>query len=196
MQGRGGLDLPFQIGVVLPRYARHSIGRFPLTGDAVAIGTNVRVQLLSHAQMLSRAFNRIGVRIQSGEIVCQRDDVILAADRGMRCHYLHGGIHPRSRSEHGQLSFQIALYLACEVRDGAVQRAPGIRLMANYARPIESAAVRWSRRRLRHAKHCQGQRDFEHKSPTLPTGVSHSVSLIVLRDPTFRGFTYLNARSM
>jgi hypothetical protein len=46
MQGRSGLDLPFQIGITLPGEAGHPVARLTLPAGPMTSGTDVRVQLL------------------------------------------------------------------------------------------------------------------------------------------------------
>lgn len=105
MKTRGHLDLSSQIWIMLSGYAWYSIARLASTIDTVTSGTDVRVYFLAYSQMLSRAFDRIWVRIQPGKIVRQRDDVILVAERRMRRNDLHRRIYTCSRSERGKLLF-------------------------------------------------------------------------------------------
>ena len=71
--------------------------------------------------MLFRAINRPRIRIEARKIIRKRDDVVCIAEGRMRRHDLHCRIDPRSRSEHRQLLFQIALLLAGKIRDGAIR---------------------------------------------------------------------------
>lgn len=159
MQTRSRLNLSSQVWIMLPGYTWHSISRLASTIGTMTSGTNVRKQLLSYTEMLARPNHGIGVRNQTRKITRQGNDVMLVTERRMRRHHLHCRILACSRSEHGQLLFQVAPLLAGKVRDGAIRRTPGIRLMTNYARRVETASARVCGCRLRRAKDCQGQHD-------------------------------------
>ena len=74
---------------MLSGYARHSIAPLTSAIGAVTSSADVRVQFLSHAEVLARALNRIRIRIQTRKIARKRDDVMLVAERLMRRYYLH-----------------------------------------------------------------------------------------------------------
>lgn len=154
MQARRRLDLSSQIGIMLSGYAWYSVTRLTSAIDTVTSGTDVRVQLLSYTEVLARATHWIRVRIQIREILSQRHDVILIDERRMRRHDLHCRIYTRSRSEHGQLLFQITLLLAGKVRDVTIRRTPGVGLMADHARSVEPVSVRRRGCRVRYTPDC------------------------------------------
>ena len=120
----------------------------------MASGTNVRVQLLSNTEMLPRPLHGIRVRFQTRQITRHRGDVMLVTKYRM---HQHCRIFTRSRSEQGQPLFQVAPLLAGKVRDGAIRRTPGIRLMTDFAKREETASVQFGGCRLRYAKDRKGQ---------------------------------------
>src|ERR1022692_3119223 len=142
---------------MLSRDARYPVARLPSTVGAVTSGTDMRVQFLSHPEMLSRAIDRLGIRIQAGKIIRQHNDVVLIAERGMRRYNLHRRVHPRSRSKQGQLFFQVTPLLSGKVRDGTVHRAPGLRRVAHATRSIEATSFLQGGGRVCHTKDCKAQ---------------------------------------
>ena len=131
----------------------HSVFLLTSTIDTMTSGTNVRVQLLSNREMLPRPLHRIRVRFQTRKIARQRNDVLLVSKYRM---HQHCRIFAWSRSEQGQPFFQVVPLLAGKVRDGAIRRTPGIRLMTDFAKRVEMASVQFGGCRLRYAKDRKG----------------------------------------
>ena len=94
---------------MLPGNTWHSVFLLTSTINTMTSGTNMRVQLLSYTEMLSRPIHGIRVRFQARKITRHRNDVMLVTKYRMHWHCC---IFTCSRSEHGQLFFQVAPLLA------------------------------------------------------------------------------------
>ena len=128
---------------MLSRYAGHSVACLATAAVAVTGSANVRVQFLTETQMISRAGNRLRIRIQTRQIVRNCGDVSLVAECRMCGDNLHCRIFTCPGAEQGQLLFQVTLLLAGQARNCTIRRAPRARLMANHARRVQTASTRF-----------------------------------------------------
>src|SRR5579871_6908063 len=149
VQKCSSFDLLSVVSVPLDRDAGDAVGGLPQPGGAMTGGADMRVRLLPQSQMLSRALYWMRVRLQAREIAGERDDLLVIPELGMRADDLHRPVDARSRPEQCKLLLQVPILLAREARNGAIWRAPRVRLMATHASTIEAVPLR--RRGLRSA---------------------------------------------